>query len=312
MVGTLEPLTHTDPEVDCENIRDAFRGVGTDEDALITIICNRSAEQRVELLTKYKTLFGKDLMDDIKSETSMNFKNVLLALMQSTPNFLARTCKKAIKGAGTSEGALINILVGATSEELRAIKESYKKITKNDLEKDVEGDTSGTLQRVLISLLQCNRDTGVGSDEQIAGDAQELFKAGKDRIGTDESTFNKILAARSPEHLKKVFKEYKKIAGEDIESSIKSEMSGDAEEAFIAIAKLIKDPQMYFAGQLYKSMKGLGTNDDKLIRLMVWRCEIDLVEIKECFKKIASGKTLEKFIEGDCSGDYKTALLALC
>ena len=69
---------------------------------------------------------------------------------------------------------------------------------------------------------------------------------------------------------------------------------------------------MYFAEQLYKSMKGAGTNDDKLIRLMVWRCEIDLVEIKESFKIVSKGKTLQQFIKGDCSGDYKNALLALC
>ena len=54
---------------------------------------------------------------------------------------------------------------------------------------------------------------------------------------------------------------------------------------------------MYFAGQLHKSMKGLGTNDDKLIRLLVWRSEIDLVEIKECFKIVTKGKTLEEFID---------------
>ena len=32
----------------------------------------------------------------------------------------------------------------------------------------------------------------------------------------------------------------------------------------------------YFAEQLYKSMKGAGTDDDTLVRLIVTRCEVRL------------------------------------
>jgi len=42
-------------------------------------------------------------------------------------------------------------------------------------------------------------------------------------------------------------------------------------------------------------MKGLGTDDDTLVRIVVTRCEIDMVQIKEEFQTL-TGQSLEQFI----------------
>jgi len=313
MVKTLLPAEDFDVEADCNRIRAAFSGVGSDEQQLIFILCNRSIDQRMEIAKMYKTMFGKDLVKHVKSETSGNFKEVMVSLCNSTPNFLARICRNSIRGPGTSEGALINVLVGGTKKDIAEIKDAYKLKYKRELEEDIADDTSGALKHVLVSLIQGNRSEEGVSHGQAVKDAEDLFDAGKGMWGTNESTFNKILVSRSPKHLKRVFNEYRNVAsGDDIEDAVKSEMSGDTRDAFLGIVRVIKDAELYFAEELYKSMKGMGTNDDKLIRLLVWRSEIDLVEIKECFKLVSKGKTLESFISGDCSGDYKRALLALC
>lgn len=313
-MATVKAAENFDKEADVIKLRDAMKGLGTDEQALIDVLCNRSVDQRVELITEYKTVFGRDLRHDVKDETSKNFGEVLISLIASTPDFLARVCKKAISGVGTSEGALINVLAGCSNTELKAVKESYKKLYKKDLTKDIEGDTSGDLKHLFVGMSQANRDEGnEANHEQAVKDAQDLVNAGIAKMGTDESEFQRILATRNPKHLKRVFAEYKNVAGgEDLETSIKSEMSGDLKKAYMAIVRSIKDTELYFAEQLYESMKGLGTNDDKLIRLVVWRSEIDLEEVKKCFLIVSGGKSLEDFISGDCTGDYKKALLALC
>lgn len=46
----------------------------------------------------------------------------------------------------------------------------------------------------------------------------------------------------------------------------------------------------------YLFFKGLGTNDDTLIRVMVSRCEIDMVPIRNEFKRMY-GKSLYSFIK---------------
>ena len=50
-------------------------------------------------------------------------------------------------------------------------------------------------------------------------------------------------------------------------------------------------------------MKGLGTDDDTLVRVIVSRCEIDLVNIKEEFEKL-TGQTLQQYIAVSLSAFY--------
>ena len=49
--------------------------------------------------------------------------------------------------------------------------------------------------------------------------------------------------------------------------------------------RCIKDKPTVFAKVLQKSMKGLGTDDESLLRVIVSRCEVDMVQIKEAFQR---------------------------
>lgn len=52
----------------------AMKGFGTDNNGLISIICHRTNLQRQQIEKAFKTSFGKDLVQDIISETSGNFE----------------------------------------------------------------------------------------------------------------------------------------------------------------------------------------------------------------------------------------------
>ncbi|XP_012168586.1 annexin B11 isoform X2 [Bombus terrestris] len=308
---TVVPYNDFDARADAEVLRKAMKGFGTDEKAIIHVLANRSNLQRQEIAVQFKTLYGKDLIKDLKSELSGNFERLVLAMMMPLPQFYAKELHDAMAGIGTDECVLIEVLCTMSNHEIRVIKQAYEAMYGRTLEDDLRDDTSGNFKRLMVSLCCANRDESFDIDHAAAiEDAKELLRAGELRFGTDESTFNAVLVQRNVLQLKQVFQEYENITGHAIEDAIENEFSGDIKKGLLAIVKCVKSRAGFFAEQLYKSMKGLGTDDDRLIRLVVTRCEVDMGEIKETFRQLYN-ESLEEFITGDCSGHYKKCLLAL-
>uniref|UniRef100_A0A8C5F7Q0 Annexin n=1 Tax=Gadus morhua TaxID=8049 RepID=A0A8C5F7Q0_GADMO len=285
---------------------------GTDEQAIIELLGSRSVKQRVPMLRSYKTAYGKDLIKDLHSELSGDFRKLVMLMLKSPSQLDVYELYTAIKGAGTDEACLIEILSSRSNAEIKEIARLYKQEYKKTLEDHIQGDTSGHFRRLLISLAQGNRDERPNVDVSLAKqDAQALYAAGENMVGTDESKFNAILCARSKPHLRAVFQEYQQMSGRDIEKSIVREMSGNLESGMLAVVKCIKNTPGYFAERLYKAMKGAGTKDSTLMRIMVTRSEVDMLDIRQEYVR-TYGKSLYTDISGDTSGDYKKLLLKLC
>ncbi|XP_032047349.1 annexin A11 [Aythya fuligula] len=310
--GTITDAPGFDPLRDAEVLRKAMKGFGTDEQAIIDCLGSRSNKQRQQIILSFKTAYGKDLIKDLKSELSGNFERTILAMMKTPVMFDAYEIKEAIKGVGTDENCLIEILASRSNEHIQELNRVYKAEFKKTLEEAIKSDTSGHFQRLLISLSQGNRDESTAVDMSLVQkDVQELYAAGENRLGTDESKFNAILCARSRAHLRAVFSEYQRMCNRDIEKSICSEMSGDLEKGMLAVVKCLKNTPAFFAERLRNAMKGAGTKDRTLIRIMVSRSEVDLLDIRAEYKRMY-GKSLYTDITGDTSGDYRKILLKLC
>ncbi|XP_071487932.1 annexin A7-like [Diadema antillarum] len=309
---TVTPFAGFDKDSDVQILRKAMKGMGTDEQAILDILCYRTNEQRQEIAKHYKASYGRDLLKDLKSELKGDFEDIILGLMTPAPLFDAQCLKKAMAGAGTNERVLLEIMCARSNKQIQQIKAAYKLAgLGEDLEADLESETGGDLKRLLVGLCAGARDesTEINRDK-VEADAQALVEAGEGQLGTDESEFQRILVAKSVPHIRAVLVAYAAAAGKTMVESIKSEMSGDLELAYLNIIEYIKNPHEYFADLLYKSMKGLGTDEDCLTRVMVTRSEVDLGNVAEVFQTKYE-QNLVEFIEDDVSGDFKRALIAL-
>ncbi|KAE8292467.1 Annexin A1 Annexin I Annexin-1 Calpactin II Calpactin-2 Chromobindin-9 [Larimichthys crocea] len=291
--GTVTPAANFCANGDAAVLEKAIKTKGVDENTIIEILVKRSNEQRQQIKEAYQQASGKPLETVLKSALKGDLEDVVLALLKTPAQYDAQQLKLAMKGLGTDEDTLIEILASRTNREI---------LDKESLQGRIQEGPGGPHQ--------AGRTEGV-NEVLVDSDARSLYEAGEGRKGKNCSVFIEILTSRSAPHLRKVFERYSKYSKVDVAKAIDLEMKGDIENCLTALVKCAGSRPAFFAEKLYLSMKGKGTRKAILTRIMVSRSEIDMKRIKDEYKK-AHGKTLYQDILDDTKDDYEKILLALC
>jgi len=307
---TVLPAEDFDAETDAKVLYKAMKGFGTDEDKIIGVVAFRSSAQLMQVKTKFQTMYGDNLSNWLRKELKGNLEKVVLGRFFGPRAYQAVILREAMAGAGTDETALCDVICTKNKNEMEQVRKAYETLYQRDLIKDLQSECSGDFKRIMVALATAGRDTKPVDKDLAKEDAQDLYNAGEGKWGTDEGTFNRIFAGRSFPQLQATMAAYKKKTGQDMAEVIEKEMGGDLKLAFLTLVLYIQNPIDYYCRVLYRSMKGMGTDDERLIRTVLSRCEIDLGEIKERYHKLHQ-KTLDKHIKKETSGDYEKIMLAL-
>ncbi|CAH8645058.1 unnamed protein product [Schistosoma rodhaini] len=330
---TIKPTTGFSASADAERLHRAMKGPGTNELAIINILARRTNYERQEICQSYKSLYKQDLKDDLKLDTSGDFRKVLCQLIVDTPYMLAKSLYYAMKGLGTNDRVLIEIFTTLWNDEMKAVANAYKQVLKDkgseeserSLVTDMKKETCGDYEYALLSLVQAERDDipilqlkaipdkGVNSiinHELAEADAKDLYASGAGRVGTSERRITRVICNRTPYQLYLTSEIYFKMYGKTLLEHIESETSGDYRKLLVAVLRYAIDRPSLIAEWLHDSMAGLGTKDYALMRLLITRSEIDLQDIMDAYEAIY-GKSLLNAVKDDTSGDYRRTLCVL-
>lgn len=149
---------------DVEALHQAMAGGGTNEKVLIDVLCKASNKRIDAIKSVYSEKYGQSLEAAVRQETSGDFRQTLLAVLQGRRDESGRVDQgqvkadaaqlhKAIAGMGTNEATLISVLTTRSREQLQAIETTYEAEYGESLVAAIKGDTSGDFRTALLALL---------------------------------------------------------------------------------------------------------------------------------------------------------------
>ena len=284
---------------------------GKDENYFIDLTLNKTNSERIKLRDDYKAKFGRDLLEDFEKNFKSDFLETLIGVFKSPAEYDADLLYKAMKGIGSDKDIITEVLCFRNPERINQIKEKFQEKYGKDLVAEIKSETSGDYQKIVLKLLEGDRtQDGKADVEKCSGIADELYKAGEGKIGTDESIFIKYFTSLSPNELLIVCKEYHKKYKKNMLDVIENEFTGNEKKLLTVMLYALFSPSEFFAKQIMESIKGIGTDDVKLIRSVITRYSIDMKKVKKYFKKMYNKELLDE-VKGDVKGSYGRILEAL-
>jgi len=223
-------------------LRKAMAGLGTDERALIDVICTKNKYQMEMLQRAYQTMFKRDLVKDIKSETSGDFRRILISLVvagredKAVDVELAKSDAKVLYDAGegkwgTDEATFNRIFALRSFPQLKATFYAYKKQRGQMMDIVIEKEMSGNLKRAFLTLVRYIQDP-------ITYWSEVLYHSMKG-MGTDDRTLIRTVIYRCEIDLGLIKKRFEKLHQKTLDRAIKSETSGDYRKLMLQI---VMDP----------------------------------------------------------------------
>jgi annexin A7/11 len=184
---------------DADSVKKATSGIGTDEGALVGVLCNRTKAQleRVDLF--YHSKYGKSLLQVVESDIGGSFGKLVGYSLQPVDDLGATLFSLACDGPACNQSMLTDLVCTHTNAELAAITKHWEAKHDGSMLDRLNSELKGDYKTLLVGLLRGSKSECTTADEGLAVEqAKKLHKAGVGKtFGTDEDVFAAILGSAS-------------------------------------------------------------------------------------------------------------------
>lgn len=148
----------------CKEIHKAMSGMGSNEAALVEILCPKSNEEIATIVATYEDMYQRPLAEHVCSETSSHFRRLLTLIITGVRDPVgtidadkAKEQAEALYAAGeaklgTDEEVFNRIMAHASFAQLRYIFEEYIQLTGQTIEQAIKHKMSGELQAAMMAI----------------------------------------------------------------------------------------------------------------------------------------------------------------
>jgi len=293
---------------DADLVNEAVTGWGTDEGKLIRVLCALPKKQLQRVNDIYIERFGKSLRevtdDELGGFFEGDFKYFMKCALTKDTELDAELLVESMKGWGTDDTMLCELICTRSNRELKEAKAIFAEKEGKPVEKWVDGDTSGGFQDFLMSCLAANRDESLTVNSAEAAKQADIIGACLDS-GDGYDQLKNFLVRANVRQVEEIKKKYQEKFGTDMMEAIKEKAGSEWKK--ILVARCYDKPS-YYANAMYGAMKGFGTDENALSRIIGRSSKGDLKRAEVRFQAMF-GQSLTETITSEVGGNFKKALL---
>ena len=279
------------------------------DDIILNIAMTNNLQSRIAIAQYYKAAYNQTLFDDINSKIGGDFGYCVAQMFLTPLEFCIHHLKIGLK---KSNECVFEMLTSKTPEELKIIENAYKRKTGKELKTDITKAFSGAVGNNLLNLFDTPRTTNSNPNVNDCNRyAKKLIDKETKYWTEDENLFKEIFIQRSPEELILIARCYLKETGNNLMDIIEKKIKGKHQILLREILYNNIMPHELYAEKIYYAIKGAGTNEEILSRVLVARSELDMPLMREIYL-FKYNITMKEDIIGDTSGSYQKICVYLC
>jgi annexin A7/11 len=310
-------------------LRNAMKGVGTDEDPIVRILGGNDKDVSRRIAEAYFSMYNSRLQDDLKKEVGATLHLALttwidledpegvlagtrrtgMPLVNSLEHCVAerdaQLIRDACAGIGTDEKQLIQIICARSKRHLAAVDMKYREHFGTPLPKQIESECSGDFKKIMKYAVL---------PESVFD--MLMINQACDGLGTNESLLIEVFATRDPRRLAAVREKFDQC-GKPLIDKLNGELSGKLKDVIMMMfngrseAGADEGEAEQQAQQLHDAGPGMsGTDESVWVRILASSSVAQCGAIARAYERKFSN-SLEHAIRSEFSGDLKRALLAI-